>query len=95
MNSVKKNSSVNNKSLVFKYIANIDTIKRKRRNILATEKRNLQGTIKLELFEENKELQAQSKTEVSSKKRVNKKKMNQATKTFRLYLQEQSPGGVL
>ena len=71
MNSVKKNSSVNNKSLVFKYIANIDTIKRKRRNILATEKRNLQGTIKLELFEENKEPQAQSKTEVSSKKRVN------------------------
>ena len=92
---MKKNSSINNKSLVFSYITNIDTIKRERRNIVATEKRKLQGTIKLGLFEENKELQAQSKTEISSKKRVDKKKMNLATKTFRLYLQEQSPGGVL
>ena len=74
MNSVKKNSSINNKSLVFSYITNIDTIKRERRNIVATEKRKLQGTIKLGLFEENKELQAQSKTEISSKKRVDKKK---------------------
>ena len=71
---MKKNSSINNKSLVFSYITNIDTIKRERRNIVATEKRKLQGTIKLGLFEENKELQAQSKTEISSKKRVDKKK---------------------